>query len=234
MTKETNTQNIESKGNKTKPEKPEVIKPEEEIPITGKVEDTKETVKVNFMDKNFIKDYVSKKTVKSDEPTPGSEDNVPKDDIEALREKIKREENSSEQQFTKEDFDEIAGFLIDLFDAGISTALRVWAKDTSSRHYELEKSKKDKLAKQGALILVKYKLKWSIEFVFVLSLLIFYAGPIQKARKRRSLIESAQSGSASNETIIEMDNKSKNESDTSTKSTKTPKRPPKRKHSEPK
>lgn len=230
------------KGNPQEPEdlKSEQVKPGKSIPITENEKDKDETVKVNFMDKNFIKDYVGKKTVKSDEPTPGGEDKSDnkssdsKETTDDLRERIKRDENAYEKQFTPEDFEEIAGFVIDIVDAGISTALRVWAKDTSSRNYELEKSKKDKLAKQGKLILVKHKLKWSVEFVFVLSLVIFYAGPIQKARKRRSVLESTKSGSSDSKQTNKTGVDNKDESDKSTKQPPGHRKPPKRPHSQPK
>lgn len=215
-------------------EEPETIKPEQEIPIEGDKKSGGEKVKVNFMNKDFIKDYVSKKTVKSDEPTPGGEsssdkasDDKEKETTEELRERIKKDEEAYEKQFTPEDFEEIAGFIIDLVDAGISTALRVWAKDTSSRNYELEKSKKDKLAKQGKLILIKHKLKWSVEFVFVLSLVIFYAGPIQKARQRRKMLASESTSSTSTKTSGK-EGGNEDESSEPTKETGKPRTPPKR------
>ena len=216
---------------------PEVIKPDEDIPIQEEKKTGGEKVKVNFMNKDFIKDYVGKKTVKSDEPTPGSgeEDSSNstsgKDETtEELRQRIKKDEEAYEKQFTPEDFEEIAGFVIDLVDAGISTALRVWAKDTSSRHYELEKSKKDKLAKQGKLILIKHKLKWSVEFVFVLSLVIFYAGPIQKARKRRQMLAEDSTKSTSTKTSG-TGGGDKDESTNTTKKTGQPRTPPNRRNS---
>lgn len=202
-----NTQGTSGKPN----EEPEVlqtesVKSEKEIPITDKDEGDKDTVKVNFMDKGFLKDFVGKKTVKSDEPTPSGKDgkdsksSTKEETTDELRDRIKRDEESYQNQFTPEDFEEIAGFAIDLLDAAISTGLRVWAKDTKTRDYELDQTKKNKLAKQGKLILIKHKLKWSVEFVFLLSIGVFYAGPIQKARKRRQTLESVKTSSTTTST----------------------------------
>ncbi len=210
-------------------------KPEETIPITDKSEDKKDTVKVNFMDKKFISDYVKKKTIKSDEPAPegntksSSDSSNNNESTEDLRKRIKKDEEAYENQFTPDDFEELAGFFIDMLDAGISTALRVWSKDTKSRDYELDPDKKKKLAKQGKLILVKHKLKWSVEFVFVLSLVVFYTGPIQKARQRRKTLESIKNTSSNS-----VKEKFKSDNNEGNKPPKSPRKPPKRNHSEPK
>ena len=156
-----------------------------DIPVGEKQSDEKETVKVDFMKSDFTKDYIGKKTVKSDEKTEGEEKKEKQEDVKDLRERIVREEKEYAEQFTKEDFADIAEIMIDLFDTGVSTSLRFWSKDTSDQAYEINVTKKKRLVKYLTFILVKYQLKWSLEFLFIITLLVTYWTPFMKARERR-------------------------------------------------
>jgi len=160
------------------------------IPIDEKQSEERETVKVDFMKSDFTKNFIGKKTVKSDEKSEKETEKEKKEDTKDLRDRIIREEKEYAQQFTKEDFADIAEIMIDLMDTGISTALRFWAKDTSDQAYEINVTKKKRLIKQLTLILVKYQLKWSLEFLFIITLLVTYWTPYTKARQRRKELKS--------------------------------------------
>ncbi len=157
-----------------------------DIPLKDeKQSDEKETVKVDFMKTDFTKNFIGKKTVKSDEKDEEKVKEEKKEDTKDIRDRIIKEEQDYAKQFTKEDFADIAEIMIDLLDTGISTALRFWAKDTSDQAYEINITKKKRLVKQLTLILVKYQLKWSLEFLFIITLLVTYWTPYTKARQRR-------------------------------------------------
>lgn len=161
-----------------------------DIPIDEKQSQEKETVRVDFMKTDFTKNYIGKKTVKSDEKSEKETVKEKKEDVKDLRDRIIREEKEYAENFTKEDFADIAEIMIDLLDTGVSTALRFWAKDTSDQAYEINVTKKKRLVKQLTLILVKYQLKWSLEFLFIITLLVTYYTPYMKARERRKELKS--------------------------------------------
>ena len=60
---------------------------------------------------------------------------------------------------------------------------------------------------QLALILVKYQSKFSIEFMFLISLVICYAVPFTKARSRRKEMKEYEQKVADGEIVIEEEEK---------------------------
>jgi len=142
-----------------------------------------EKVTIDFMNEDHIKDFTGSQTKKSEE-------NVEKEDSskissEDFQKEIKQAEDDSTKNFTKKDFEDIAKFLIFLIDTGISSAMKWWSKDTSDAAYSLPNEKKKMLEYQLTIILAKYQAKFSIEFIFLLTICIVYAPAFIKAKSRR-------------------------------------------------
>lgn len=171
-----------------------------------KVEST-EKVKVDFMNDNSYDDVLKKKAKKAEpieeEPSSQFGDKTQ----EQLREEIKQAEEQSKNNFSAKDMEEIAKVIVMIFDTGISTGLRMWAKDTSDTAYSITNEKRRMLEYQLSLILVKYQSKFSIEFMFLVSLVICYIVPFSKARERRKemkqMEEDLQNGIISEEELKE-------------------------------
>lgn len=159
----------------------------ETVDLNAKKEKVAEKVSLNFMDEDHVKDFIKSKTKESDAPNESQF----KDEVTA--EDIKAAEEQSKQKFTSKDMEEIAKVIILFLDSAISTGLRFWAKDNSDYGYSLPEAKKKMLEYQLTLILVKYQAKFSIEFMFILTLFIVYSVPFSKANKRRKELKNAES-----------------------------------------
>lgn len=166
-----------------KPEKPENhLRGSETISLDdGKRKDVNEKIKMEFMSDDALKSFVKKPTKEATQ----EENQFSNKSVEELKEQIKQEEVAAAQKFTVKDFEDISGFLIELIDTGISTGLRFWSGDTTSAPYEIPVSKKNMLKSQLTLILVKYQTKFSLEFMFLASIIIVYSIPFMKAREYR-------------------------------------------------
>jgi hypothetical protein len=144
-------------------------------------------VKVNFMSNNYMEDLISKKT----EQGKGKEDtSKPKEKTEpgAKQTNDILSNSSTGNDFSKDDFGDFAEVFMDIIDMGISTALRFWGKDTSTTAYELQADKKRRIVRQLTNLFMKYQAKFSLEFMLVITLIICYSVPFQKAQERRKLI----------------------------------------------
>lgn len=141
-------------------------------------------VTIDFMAEDNLKSHIKKETnfVRPEQEKPAQT-------IEQVREQIKKEEEEASKKFTQKDFEDIAGFLINLIDTAVSTGLRFWSKDTSDSAYALAEPKKRMLSHQLALILIKYNTKFSIEFMFLCTIVVAYAVPFQKAFARRRMLK---------------------------------------------
>jgi len=161
-----------------------------------------EQVKMDFGDDNFMKSFVRTETKSSgdeeDKPDPfGGEQDVSK-----IRERINSSEEGSE--LSRSDFEDIAGFLIELIDTGLVTLSRGIAKDNSDAPYEIKEKRKDRLKFQLSLILMKYKAKFKIEWIFLLSVVLAYYVPFKKAISRRRVVNELDKLKKSEEITIEM------------------------------
>lgn len=146
---------------------------------------TQEKVVIDFMNEDHIKSFTSAETKKAEE-TQGDEKSQFKDkSVEDLKKEIKAAEDASAKNFTAKDFEDIARFIIFLIDTGISSGLKWWSGDTSDSAYSLPEKKKEMLVYQLTLILTKYQAKFSVEFMFVLTILIVYAPAFVKAKNKR-------------------------------------------------
>lgn len=142
-----------------------------------------EVVQVDFMDEEALKQSIKKPT---NEARVEPESAFKGKTVEEVKNEIKEQEVKAAENFTVKDFENVAGFLISLIDTGVSTALRFWSGDTSDQAYSLPAQKRTMLEKQLTLILVKYQTKFSLEFMFICTLLIVYSIPFMKAREFRN------------------------------------------------
>lgn len=144
-----------------------------------------EKATIDFMNEDHVTSFTASKAKEStSNEGSNSKSMFEGETSDSLRDKIKDAESSFQKQFTPDDFKEIAQFLITLIDTGISSALKWWSKDTTDAPYSLGKEKQNKLVYQLTLLLVKYQAKFSLEFMFLLTILFMYAGPFLAARKR--------------------------------------------------
>lgn len=147
-----------------------------------------EKVVIDFMNEEHIKNFTSSESKKSDENEVNTSSQFDGKSVEDLRAEIKKAEDDSKKNFTAKDFEDIAKFIIFLIDTGLSSVLKWWSKDTSDAAYSLPEKKKDMLVYQLTLILTKYQAKFSVEFMFILTILIVYAPAFMKAKNRRKEI----------------------------------------------
>jgi hypothetical protein len=141
----------------------------------------------NLNDNSFIEDIINKKT-KESKTISDDKDNKSKESIDETRAKILEEEKRYEDQFTREDLEEISGFIIDALDTFGSSWLRTYGKDTSDTAYSIPELKRKRLIKMLTNILIKYKLKVNIELLFLVTLFVTYRSPFMKARENRSRV----------------------------------------------
>lgn len=152
-----------------------------------------EKVVIDFMSEEHISNYTASETKKSEENTSDGKSNFDGKSVEDLQKEIKQAEADSTKNFTAKDFEDIARFLIFLIDTGISSGLKWWGKDTSDTAYSLPKAKQEMLVYQLTLILTKYQAKFSIEFMFIATILLVYAPAFMKAKRRRGELKNNES-----------------------------------------
>jgi len=142
-----------------------------------------EKVTIDFMSDGFSQDHAKKKTKEHIE----HKSSIPADKpVGEIREDIKKAEaDRSGDKFTFKDILQIATFLINAFDGGISILLNFIARDNRVSVYSLPAETKRQLSEQLALILVKYQVKFKIEFLFFITLVLAYMGPVAGSLKRR-------------------------------------------------
>lgn len=161
----------------------------EEVLLDNKINDDQKTTTIDFQNQDDIDNILKAKTKDSEFGEASKEENKYKNlDADDIREEIKDEESKTSEKYTYQDFANIAAFLLTLYDTGLSTGLSAWAKDTPSA-YEMPKDKKRVLEHQLTLILIKYQAKFSLEFMFLATLLLVSSTPILKARKRKKDIK---------------------------------------------
>lgn len=171
-------------------EKKEVVKEKTEkvsttIDLKEDKTETSERVTVDFINDNNYEDILKKKSKKAEEDPEEEKSQFGDKTQDQLREEIKVAEEQSKQNFSAKDMEDIAKVIIMVIDTGISTGLRMWAKDTSDSAYSISTEKRKMLEYQLTLVLVKYQSRFSIEFMFLISLVICYVVPFTKARTRR-------------------------------------------------
>ncbi len=164
--------------------------------LKSKDDDTK--VKITFKKNDFVKNEISKKT--ADAPLDDIGDigktqkiiGQDKPTTEALREQIIAAEQTQQESFTPDDYDMIAEFLIDTMDWGGSSLLMWVAKDKTDSPYTLATTKKQRLQKQLARILIKSSFKMNFTVLFLISLVLAYMKPIKEAITNRQSIKKGE------------------------------------------
>lgn len=182
--------NLQENHTETEDGEAEIISGEsEEVPLDNKINDDQKTTTIDFQNQDDIDNILKAKTKDSDFDDTSKNDNKFKNlDVEDIREEIKNEESKASEKYTADDFANIAAFILTLYDTGLSTGLSAWAKDVPQA-YEMPKDKKRILEHQLTLILIKYQAKFSLEFMFLATLLLVSSTPILKARKRKKDIK---------------------------------------------
>lgn len=175
-------------------EEPKVHKVEE-MDLDEKGPETTTKTRVSFTNNDFMREFVKKTTEESKSKEQASESAEDTRTTEEIREQIKKEESDTKNQFTPAEIKDFAEVFIDVLDMLISTGLRFYSKDTSTAAYELPVDKKQKLTRQITNIFIKYQTKFSIEFMFIVTLFICYSVPARKAHThRKAVLEAKKKG----------------------------------------
>lgn len=152
------------------------INPDEEI-------DEEENIQATFEDENIANKFASEAT-KTNDIEEAIPDNM---SAEEVRSQVESYEASKSGKLEYKDLKQTAEFLITLLDTALSTAFKVFARDTSITAYSIPAPNKKLLIEQLALILAKYQSKFKVEFLFFLGLIVLYAPMGVKAFQTRKL-----------------------------------------------
>lgn len=178
------------------------IKEKQNKEVTGEIsisdnlkDDENKKVKITFKDDSFLKDYVNQTTAEPPEEAIGDEVasseplNKP---ISEIRKQIIEEEQKQQDNFTADDYEMIAEFIIDGIDWGGSSLLMFIAKDNTDSAYVLSVTKKQRLKKQLARILIKMEVKFNFTTLFIISIILAYISPVKKALETRKIVKKAE------------------------------------------
>jgi hypothetical protein len=107
-------------------------------------------------------------------------------DPEEARKKLATTELATEQSMTVEDLEDIAEFLIDGYEFGISELSGYISGEDSSK-YNIPNKRLVKLKRQLTLLLLKHRIKITIEMVFAASMLLYSVPQIKTAFKEKKI-----------------------------------------------
>lgn len=159
---------------------------EEHFTKTVKQSDIKEDIneehEIDFLNEEHVSNFTSSKTKESENK---KEENPWKGKTMEEAQAQISEAEAEASKIDPETLYDIAEFIIFLIDASLSAAFKWWAKDTSDSAYSLSATKQKKLTKQLAAILIKYQAKFSIEFMFLVSIIILYMPAFWIAHSKR-------------------------------------------------
>lgn len=139
-----------------------------------------EKVTISFKDNTTVKNFLNQKTGEAPKPEEDKDkfyDKTPG--------QIKDEVDVEKEEYTTEDFKDIAETLIDLIDGFASSGLRLYATDTTDVPYLMSDTKKKRLVKQLTRILIKYNKKFNLLMLFLITVIVTYLVPYKKARDMR-------------------------------------------------
>lgn len=172
--------------------------PSIEIDVSGKKEEVKETkTKVTFGSSNSLKDYV-KKSTPTPPPNEPSQEHKDKQDkekkltVEQYREQLKKEEKDYSNQYSVEDFQDLAEFGVELIDMIAVFAIRIFAKDDTDAPYQIPISRKNSLTRTLTKILIRAQMKFPLGILFFVGLVVAYATPFKKAKDHRKFVDEEQ------------------------------------------
>ncbi len=160
-----------------------------DIDLKKEKQDDKIKQPINFLDKNFTSDmFKNKKNIETEE---GSEEGK---SSESTQEQEKKPAATTNQE-QLEGMDDIAEFLIDGLDVGISQLCGAIAKEKNTLQFELPREKRMRLSRQLEKIIQKYNFKVSLELLFLVSIALAFKTPILnavKVRKKKSAEDEAK------------------------------------------
>lgn len=161
----------------------EIQKDFEEIKKEESHEKSKSDVKINFIDEDYSDTLTSKKTIEdNDNNEKGSNSDL--DSSEPKKEENKdsnKKENPDTKEFNDLDYQDMSEFIIEVIDIGISSSLKMIAKEKVSTKYEAPFVKKQKLIRMLAKILAKHQFGVSLEALFCITLVMVYYKPAKDA-----------------------------------------------------
>jgi hypothetical protein len=152
-----------------------------------KSEQKNEKVVIDFMNDDFASEQLKKTPKKSDEPIEKSDAKsiFEGKTIQEVKDEIASHEKEKSDKMKPSDYEDVSRVLINIIDWIISAILKWYAKDSSDYAYSLSEDKKRNITNQLTLILVKHGNKWSIEFLFIMTLVAVYSGPAFAAHENR-------------------------------------------------
>jgi hypothetical protein len=156
---------------------------------------------LNYQDKSKIFDFkkmdyseeITKQRIVENNPAidtnkeeKDKKENLKESDFKKSDIENKQSEGKSSEVLDPSNYEEISEFAIELIDLGMSSLAKFISKEKGSSHkFEAPAHKKAKLSRQLSKILNKHNLGISIEFIFIISLVMIYLGPIREAIKLR-------------------------------------------------
>ncbi len=160
------------------------------IPLEKLTKEEPESKSISFKTSSFLKDHVKVPTTEPSAQAPSSSGSeFAGKSTDELRQQMVNEEMQPIDEMAPEDFEMIAGFLIDAWDLGTVTLFRIYALDTSDAPYEMTSSKKGKLKKLLTLILIRFNKKFPLGVLFFMTLILTHITPTLKAHEHRKLVQ---------------------------------------------
>lgn len=156
----------------------------DDIIMDGKDDKNLGTKKIDFTDSESVNSFVESPTKEYVE----RDDVVKEKKQESADEKIRAFENN--MKMGPEEFQDLSGAGIDILETLVSSLLRWYAKDTVDAPYTISEAKKNRLKAQLSLIMMKYKMNFKIEWVFIFTLLVVFATPAKTAHEHRKSMKS--------------------------------------------
>lgn len=163
-----------------------------EINTDSKKEEIEETIEMDFNNEEELSNFTKQKTKEAQPLNDNGSENKFTGSTEQIKAQILSEEASKSGASKPEDVRMWAGLLINIFDTGISQILKFFSGDVSAEPYSMSKPKKNELADQLTLVLIKHSAKFKIEILFLLALVAAYAGPVGVAIATRKKIKDAE------------------------------------------
>lgn len=159
------------------------------VPLSELMEEEPQSKSISFKKSSDLEEHISRPTVKVSPDSDNSADQFAGKTTEELRTQMINEELQPVEQMSPEDFGMIAGFLIDAWDLGTVTLLRMYAMDKSDTPYEMTGTKKTKLKNLLTLILIRFNKKFPLGMVFLFTIILTHITPALKAHAHRKEVQ---------------------------------------------
>lgn len=147
--------------------------------------DPNQKMTIDFMNEGDVLNYTASKSKDSINANDTYKSQFDGKTIDDVKSDIKNAEIHAASSFTPKDYEEMAGFVIDVIDVGLSQVCKWWSKEPSATEFSLGKESRNRLVRQLTLILCKYQSKFSLEMMFILTLVFLYGPALLSANKKR-------------------------------------------------